>query len=446
MLRRACVIAMVVAACSPAEPRGSLTGPPDAVLDGDDSPVDADPTGPGTPDAGRDATPGPGNPDAAVIDAAAPDPDAAVTDTELAAACGGAVPVTFDDWENCYRRRRCQFEVGCIPQNAYHDVQECLDSADAVAGGQLSAELRERRRAVEEGRAAINAATFRQCVIDTSAAHCNTTQSSVSCALRFTGTRGDNAACDADVECASPGATCVSTTCTDACCTGSTCRPKFKEGQPCHDDNTGSSCEPGLQCHRTCIAGNVNTPCTADRDCDTSAWCDQLAGLCRADFAPGAECDNPLQCGGETSCVGISIVTTNPGHCLRISHPGDHCDFFCYGNLFCNGSGTCQALPELGDSCPGFSSCSGVDTLCNASGICSLRSGVNASCAQQPCLPGLFGTSELNANDPMPTCAPRRKEGERCAQPSHCESYLCSGNNAQSVCLAWRDTCPLSGN
>jgi hypothetical protein len=374
-------------------------------------------------------------------------PDAGVDDVELAAACGGAVPVTFDDWENCYKRRRCQFEVGCIPQNAYRDVQDCLDHGDAVEGGRLSAELRARRQAVLAGRASINLDAFRHCVVEIGAARCNTTQSNVSCALRFRGTRGDDASCDTDAECVSPGARCAPA-CTDACCAG-TCQPKFKVGQPCRDDENGNSCEPGLQCDHTCRAGDVGTVCSADRDCDTNAWCHLVhagqPGACEADFVPGAECTNAVQCGGETSCVDISIVLTNPGHCLRISHPGDHCDFFCYGNLFCDASGTCRSLPQRGQSC-GLVSCGGVDTFCDANSMCVLRANLGDACDARPCLPGLFCTSELN--DPTPTCERPRPDGANCALPGHCESYLCSGNkDRQGVCLTtWSDSCPLSSH
>jgi hypothetical protein len=259
----------------------------------------------------------------------------------------------------------------------------------------------------------------------------------VSCATRFTGTIGDFATCYSDAECASPGADCTSA-CTDACCTGA-CQPRFKLGQACTDI---SSCEPGLECHRTCIAGDINTPCASDRDCDPNAWCDLQAKLCKADYATGAACTNPLQCGGETSCVGTNITTSNPGHCLRISKPGDPCDVFCYGNLYCDGS-ACRALPVLGQTCTALVPCAGTDVICDVD-ACVRRSGVGVACGAQTCLPGLFCTSELG--DPNPTCADRRAEGEPCADPSHCESYLCSGNSVQSgVCLAWSTTCPASG-
>src|SRR5689334_9931016 len=75
----------------------------------------------------------------------------------------GAAPVTFDDWENCFEKRKCQWEVGCVSLNTYRDVQECLDLGDEVVGGQRSAERRERQRAVAESRARIDVESFSRC-------------------------------------------------------------------------------------------------------------------------------------------------------------------------------------------------------------------------------------------------------------------------------------------
>ena len=410
---RAWVILIVaIAGCSAPEhgavlpdapPLGPTDGPTDAAIDA------ATDAAPGTIDGG-----GTGSPD-------------------LAAACG-AVPVTLDDWERCYQKRVCEWTVNCVPMNPYRSVQDCIDQGDAVEGGRLAAERRERKRAIDEGRAAIAPAAFARCLIETGAARCNTAQFNASCLTRFTGTIADGATCHGDIECASPDAVCQSS-CADACCTG-TCQPKFKQGQTCTDRH---SCEPGLQCHRTCIAGDIDTPCTSDRDCDSDAWCDVAAGLCKADFATGTACTNPLQCGGETSCVGLSVSSGAPGHCLRISSAGDHCDALCYGNLYCDSSGTCRDLPALGQGCSALIPCAGPDTMCDGT-LCVRRGETGVACGAQTCLPGLFCTSELN--DPDPRCAARRTTGQPCAAPGHCESYLCSGNATQpGTCLAWSDTC-----
>ena len=354
---------------------------------------------------------------------------------DLAKLCG-AKPVTLDDWEDCYQRRKCEWEVGCVSLNSYRDVQDCIASGDAVAGGRLAAERRERKRAVEQGRASINKDAFTQCLIRTSATSCNTALFDVACLTRFNGTIENDAGCYTDIDCISPGAVCTSD-CTDACCLG-TCQPKFTEGQVC---TTFTSCEPGLQCSNgTCIAGDINTRCTDVTDCDPDAWCDFRVHLCKPTLPLGAKCTDILQCGGDTSCVGLSITTSNPGHCLRNSQAGDPCDETCHGNLFCDGSGTCRALPVLGEACSPLAPCAGTNTMCN-SGVCVLRSDVSVSCGSQTCLPGLFCTSALN--DPNPVCAARGAVGALCTDPRHCESYLCSGNrNQPGVCLAWSNTCP----
>jgi hypothetical protein len=413
-----CMVMLVVAAgCG-----DNLSGDADSFI----KPTDAD------TDAPADAPIEP--PVDALIDTTRPN---------LTEICGAEPPAAsaagyLDYWENCYRTRWCEWEVGCLPLNSYRNVQECLEKSDSVEGGRLSAERRERERAVGQERSSLNIPAFTQCLAETSGAYCNTARFSVACATRFTGIIHDGDTCYADVECASPGAECKSN-CTDACCVG-TCQPKFKEGQAC---NEFDSCEPGLRCHNICIRGDIGTSCASDRDCDSNAWCDLKAGLCKPDFAPGAACTNPLQCGGETSCVGLTITDSTPGRCLRISKEGDLCDYFCYGNLYCDSSGTCRNLPQIGQSCSGFAPCSGVDTVCN-NGQCILRGDGNAPCSDiQPCQPGWFCTSELN--NPTPTCVRPGDPGQPCTAPSHCKSYRCSGNtNQPGMCLPWSDTCPLS--
>jgi hypothetical protein len=355
----------------------------------------------------------------------------------LAELCG-AVPVTLDDWEDCYQRRHCEWEVGCVPLNTYRDAQECIDRGDQVEGGRLTAERRKRKRAIEDGRALLDTAAFTQCLVDTSAVLCDTARFSVACANRFVGSVADSETCYADIECVSPGASCEAS-CSDACCQG-VCRPRFKEGESC---DLFDSCEPGLECYHTCVSGDIGDPCASDDYCGPNAWCDLATGVCTTVFTLGAACTSTLQCGGETSCLGLTIIDSSPGHCLRISHAGDTCDYYCYGNLYCDASGTCRDLPELGQSCSLFIPCRGVDTICR-NGLCVLRGDIGAICSSnQPCLPGLFCTSELN--DPSPKCAARGGEGAPCADPSHCESYLCSGSATQpGVCLPWSDTCPAS--
>src|SRR4051794_37771419 len=116
-MSRAWVIAIAVAAaaCSARGPAGpSLVGPIDDAGAPDDAGVpDSGGGGPGPSDGGTDAAPD-----------AAPDP------TDLAMACGGTAPVTLDDWENCYQKRKCEWEVGCVTEDPFASVQDCMASAD----------------------------------------------------------------------------------------------------------------------------------------------------------------------------------------------------------------------------------------------------------------------------------------------------------------------------
>lgn len=397
MKLRAWILMMVVSAgCGDLSPHPLLA-----------TPVDAGPEGP--PDAGVDG------PIDAGIDGA--------RDAGVDAPAGGlteicdAEPVTLDDWERCYQRRWCEWRVGCLPMNSYLGVPECIDRSDDVEGGRLSTELRERKRAVAEQRASIDVAAFTQCLLDTSGALCNTARFSVACAIRFRGTIADGGDCHTEIECKSPGATCKPD-CTDACCLG-TCQPKLKAGEPCDSDD---SCEPGLVCNQTCKSGDIGTPCTNLFDCDQNAWCN--AGFCAADFKPLSACMSRSQCGGDTTCTGLSIIDFRPGQCLSISKPGDPCDLICYGNLYCASDGTCHELPDLGDSCSGFIPCSGVDTVCS-NGVCVSAQGEGARCSSTEfCRSGLFCTSEVN--EPVPVCARPRDADQPCTRPSHCESHVCS--------------------
>lgn len=381
-----------------------------------------------------DAPVAPGVDADSLIPTVPPDAPPPVRDEELVAACG-ELPVTLADWEDCYAKRTCEWEVGCVIQNAYRDVAECHARRDAVVGGRLSAERRERERAVEDGRAAVDPQQFARCLIATSGDRCNTALTEPACLTRYTGTIADGGACLTAVDCASPDATCESD-CDDACCLG-TCRPKAELGAACTEFD---SCEPGLRCHRTCLAGDVGSACLNNRGCDSNAWCDPAAGVCKADFPEGAACTSILQCGGTASCVGLSITSSEPGRCQRVSRAGDECDGICYGNLICAGT-TCRKLPVLGEPCAGIGACGGVDAMCNGQ-QCVRRSEAGATCGAQTCLPGLFCTSELGA--PQPACAARGEVGDACADPAHCDSYLCSGSpGAIGACLPWEDACPI---
>ena len=402
----------------------SLVGPP-----GDDDGSGSG-SGSGADDAGTPPIDAPGP-----SDGPPPDP------TDLAVICGGTAPVTLEDWENCYQKRKCEWEVGCPTKNPFRDVADCIASWDGLQGGKLAADRRDRKRAVAQGRAMINIAMFTQCLIRTSATRCNTALFDPACLTRFTGAVADTAGCLADIDCASPDAACT-TTGLEACSVGA-CTRKFRDGENCQ---LFASCEPGLRCNGTkCVTGDIGTSCTKGsvNNCDFGTFCDPATLKCKATLATGAACTSLLQCGGDESCVGLSVSSSDPGHCMRVSHPGDHCDQLCYGNLYCDsGSGTCKPLPVLGQTCSLQIPCAGANTICN-SGLCSLRSDVGIACGGQTCLPGLFCSTELGDPASTATCAARGAVDASCRSPNHCQSFLCSGTpSSTGSCLAWSDSCP----
>ena len=408
-MRATHAIAMLAAvACGSSQP--AIDSGPDTASDGPDGPIDAP------------------------IDAPA---------ASLVALCG-AQPVTPDDWERCYQKRKCEWEVGCVPATAFSSVQECIELGDAVQDGRLAAERRERLRAVAEGRASVDVAAFSRCLVETAPDRCATALYHPSCGTRFAGTIGDGKACRADIECSSPGAHCQRA-CSDACCEG-VCAPAFKLGENCTDLH---SCEPGLQCHTVCLAGDIDSPCASDRDCDQNAWCDLRGSrTCKADLPAGAVCEQVLQCSGETSCVGVGVTGVQPT-CGRINKPGDACDFYCLGGLYCafsgSGLGACTRLPALGESCSALIPCSGANVICDGA-KCVARTDEGKPCTTTPagattCQAGMFCTDELGAASPV--CASRQADGQPCNRPQQCQSFLCSGTKAApGQCLAWRDSCP----
>jgi hypothetical protein len=329
--------------------------------------------------------------------------------------------------------------------NLFTDVQECIALSDAVSGGQLTFEARERSRAIKEKRAIIDDDhAFPQCLVDMDPKRCMNPDFSVACASRFIGTIPDTQNCYSDIECESLGAQCSPEDCGDACCVG-VCQPRRKEGDRCL---TFTDCEPGSRCslYGFCVSGDVGSPCADSGDCDANNWCDRLAGVCKADVPEGAPCSLLTQCGGETSCVGLHRRVES-ARCRRVNVEGDACDYVCLGNLYCDlsnpeGFGACRSLPKHGESCGTFLPCIGKNEICE-SGTCVTRPGEGEPCFEGVCLPGLFCNDRL---DPVtPTCKRPLMDGEGdCNGPDQCQSHICNGNkDAPGQCQRWMDICPL---
>lgn len=400
------VLAVVAAACG--QPTPSLVG--DDVA-GDDAGVD--------PDAGIDDGPPADIPDA-------PPP---------AVACG-TNPTTPEEWEACYLQHWCEMLVHCDEWNLYRSVEECVANYDAVSGGKVAFDNAERRRAIAAGRATLDVPSFTQCLAELSPARCSTAATAPSCKLRYRGTIPDQGACYTDAECRSPGARCEPQECGNSCCMG-TCVPRKKLGEDCGDFD---ACEPGIVCSivsRKCVIGDINAACGSLYDCDANAWCG--TGTCRADLTAGQTCNSILQCGGETSCVGLMRMPVGQATCRKVTAAGDPCDWFCMGNFYCSlpatGLGVCKPLPAHNQACDALLPCVGQNEWCDQ-GTCVTRDAVGQACSEGTCLPGLFCTSQLGAGSPV--CSARLPVGATCNRAAQCQSFICGGGQCQPL----QTSCP----
>lgn len=405
----------------------------------------------GASDGDRDGSPDDSSLDDAGVDAMDSMIDAPPAGT-LAAMCG-TTPTTPTQWEQCYVKRWCEATVNCSPLTMYANVQECVDTSGWSTGGQRDFDTAENIRAVSDGRATIDVTEFTQCLVDLGAIHCNTAGTAASCKLRYDGAVANAQPCYADAECAAPGAVCTPTDCGAACCTG-TCARKKMLGEGACTGSGVNACEPGLVCSASqggCYGGDPGDVCARSSDCDARAFCDQIGtqpGICAADKGAGATCKGVLECGEETGCVGLRRNVGTP-MCRRLTEPGDACDDYCLGAMYCDlsnptGLGVCRNLPTGEEPCNSLLPCAGVHQQCGATNHCELRIQNGQSCSNPDlvCDVGMFCTSALGM--PGPTCRPQFADGESgCLQDYQCTSHLCSGSfSSPGQCLPGLSTCP----
>jgi len=296
-------------------------------------------------DGGVDA---PDAADASMIDAPAAG--------SLAQMCG-STPTTPAEWEQCYVKRWCETTVHCAIANVFASVQECITASNWSTGTQRDFDASENIRSVNDGRASIDVTQFTNCLSELSTNRCNTAGTAPACKLRYQGTIANGGSCYANADCAGPDALCSPVDCGASCCTG-VCTPKKALGSPTCSGAGVNACEPGLVCSsQGCVSGDVGSVCTSNSGCDAAGYCSQIGtqpGVCALDKDANLTCSNVLQCGGETGCVGL-IRNVGTPMCRRISQPGDACDDYCLGAMYCDlpasGLGVCKALPSGDQTC-----------------------------------------------------------------------------------------------
>ncbi len=235
----------------------------------------------------------------------------------------------------------------------------------------------------------------------------------------------DNNACTAD-ECLS--GTCVSTPdfdCDDGDqCTIDTCDPSdgscindtvAAEGQGCDD---GDLCTLSDTCQGGACVGVVNT--CDDGDQCTVDTCNAGDGSCTNDAAAangmtcsdGLLCTNPDTCNAGV-CEGVAILCDDLNSCTD-----DACN---------PGTGTCDFVPNTGNSCTDNNACT--EDVCDAAGDCISTVDVFCNdgevCTIDSCDPGtgtcIFDGAAADGN----AC----DDSDECTQTDACDGGACVGTN-----------------
>ncbi|MEZ4400341.1 MAG: Dickkopf N-terminal cysteine-rich domain-containing protein [Kofleriaceae bacterium] len=259
----------------------------------------------------------------------------------------------------------------------------------------------------------------------------------------------DGQTCQADFECATPGARCVDPSGGQTCGPTRVCRAPAAIGQSC----AGSAfCGTGDRCVRrinlsTCDTGAAGRPCDGNQDCDFGGFCNggnndgTASGICTAAKPVGAICRGDREC-NDSRCVGATSSTT--GFCRDVRQPGSPCDnpIGCWGNQYCagpaGGPSTCVPALTEGAACGtanGQPWC-GVTLACEG-GACKTPGGVGATCTTSS--DGIFTTSPDGCNAGLfcsnavtmaasGTCEPPRADGGACTSGAHCASGYCANN------------------
>ncbi len=297
-------------------------------------------------------------------------------------------------------------------------------------------------------------------------------------------------ACVFDVQCAAPGATCVSGLCTapKTCKSDKDCTPKgmvcdFQVGV-CRTCLATTDCGMGETCwHNQCVPSLIPcqsskdcpgsdvcnagacAPCAKDVDCAASEWCATdvcLADACAAGGTTCTDTNNAKICTANGSAWQVGACPANTacanGTCKPVLCPASAIG--CEGNSAwaCNDTGTSKFSVPCGDGkvcvdggcpvqicTPNSATCDGADLLtCNATGTvqtttaCAADSAcVNGACQPWVCTPGV----DVCLNGAAHACT---VSGQFGGVVTDCPSIgqVCFGGKCQSpVCTPGETTC-----
>lgn len=365
--------------------------------------------------------------DAATTTDAPAEPDAMV----VLGPCEGD-SIAIGDLSDCFIAAQCEWLVTCIAFAP--TVQACINQINE--GGALDLD-----RIIESttaGRTIYSGTAAATCLATLDTATC-TEQPGENCNDVFVGTIAEEGLCYLGEECSGIGADCRHDNCDDQCCAG-TCL----DAAPLGGDCSTRSCHDGDECVRVdgsipeyqCYSGEQGIACTADYHCDSGLYCGPSL-FCVPALTVNVGCDGNSQCLDPLTCVGENA---NAGTCRAVDTVGATCDYNCDGDLFCNNTtggptGICANKLGVNEICGSDSHCQPQLFCNNANNQCSMKPGLNMSCQNYSCSPGLFCTSELPGEVSPGTCSAPRVAASSCNSSSHCATGIC--NYGTKLCEAY---------
>lgn len=308
---------------------------------------------------------------------------------------GGGGPIAIGDLHAAVRAFTCNQAVRC---GIVDDLITCdklrisssttLDDPNVIAAAQAGL-------IAYDGNAATTCLTQLTASCDRTAA---ARDYPAACDQVFTGTVGDQGACEISQECI--GGYCQLTGCTTSCCPG-TC---FGAMPPPPRPALGESCM-------------MNTSCV-DSYCDTSTY------TCVALAAPGSTCNGDEQCQIGSICVSTS--------CTLLASEGDACtqpsDCRNIGDR-CASDHTCERYALTGEMCPIGDECTPYDRC--VAGACVHGPMVGDSCAATgECVDASY------CDQTTQKCTALLGDGATCMTGQQCQSSVCDTTMTPATCMA----------
>jgi hypothetical protein len=226
---------------------------------------------------------------------------------------------------------------------------------------------------------------------------------------------------------------------------------------------------PGIVFNESAAGACVELYRAAAKACNDSTLLDGSDNPCRNVFQgtipTGGHCSEDGEC---AEVPGSAYVSCESGVCALSPDDyyasdvhaklGDACSLTCsvddYGSscsanvatisthdacwkedgLFCNSSGSCEAIPAVGQACPAYTC--GKDAHCDASTrLCATGIATGPCPSYDECL----STSYCDSDTQM--CIPRKANGATCNYREECQSGSCEGDVCRKWSIANASTC-----